>query len=644
VAHDELSSARLRLQSEVDPNRDHVRGPWTDDAIVVVGYQDFLCPYCRRLRQVFRRLRETLGDRLVYVFRHFPNERANPGAELAARAAEAAARQGRFFEMHDAIFDRPLPIGKSELVDIARSIGLDADRFERDLASDEVRERVERDLAEGRANGVTGTPTLFVDGVRYDGAWDFHSMLEALERPVAARVHRSARVFASLPTSAGLVLLVAAVVAIACANTPIGPIYRRLMNAELVVGPVDRMLSLTVREWFAEGLLSLFFLLVGLEIRRELTTGALASWRAALLPVFAAIGGVVTPALVYLAINRGPAAHGWSIPTATDVAFTLGLLAVLGSRIPVGLRVFVAALAVVDDVLSVLTLAIFYPRAFTPSFAPAIVACVLVLVAFNRARVYATWAYVALGIALWLSLHALGVHAALAGVLLAMVLPTRPPPRAAPLLAQAATALAALEHAESEARRAGRDESELEREPVWEWAARNLSAASARFLSPAERIERAIAPWSAYVILPAFAFSATGISITTEFGSQDAGRIFAGVVLGLVVGKPLGILAASWFAMAARVALAPEGVAARDFVGAACLCGVGDTLALLMADRAFSPAQSAVAKLAVLTGSAIAAIVGTLVLRRPAARTADRPLSDRSDGSHPAGASLPGVK
>src|SRR5262249_22657365 len=157
----------------------------------------------------------------------------------------------------------------------------------------------------------------------------------------------------------------------------------------------------------------------------------------------AAIGGVLAPALIYLAFNRGPTAAGWSIPTATDVAFTLGLMAVLGDRIPRALRVFVSALAVVDDILSVLTLAIFYPRSFTPPYVIAVLACFGLLVAFNRARVYAIWPYVFVSLALWVSLHALGVHAALAGVLLAMCLPTRPAPKPAPLLAQAATALAA---------------------------------------------------------------------------------------------------------------------------------------------------------------------------------------------------------
>jgi NhaA family Na+:H+ antiporter len=607
-------STNLRLLREVDPQRDHLRGRWTDDAVVVVGYQDFLCPYCRRLWQVFGRLRQAVGERLIFAFRHFPNEKAHPGAELAARASEAAARQGRFFEMHDAIFGHELPIGREELFALARSIGLDVDRFARDLESTEVRAPMEADLADGRANGVTGTPTIFVDGVRYDGAWDYHSMLEALERPVAARVHRSARVFASLPTSAGLVLLIAAAFAIVCANTPIAPYYDRLMNSRFGIGPEGSMLSLTVRGWFAEGLLTIFFLLVGLEIRRETTTGALIQWRAALMPVVAALGGVVTPALVYLIFNRGSSASGWSIPTATDVAFTLGLLAVLGERVPGSLRVFVAALAVVDDVLSVVILAIFYSRSFEPGYAAAVVGCIVLLYAFNRARVYATWPYLGTGLALWLSLHALGVHAALAGVLLAVFLPTRPAPKATPLLAQAATALAALEHAEKEARREGTEESRLESHPIWEWAARNLSAASERFLSPAERIEKAVAPWSAYVILPAFALSATAVRIT-GFDSPDAARIFAGVTTGLVLGKPLGVLAASGLAIAARFALPPEGVSRRAFVGAACMCGVGDTMALLMADRAFSPTDAAVAKLGVLVGSTIAAVVGILVLR-----------------------------
>ncbi|HEY8091134.1 MAG TPA: Na+/H+ antiporter NhaA [Polyangiaceae bacterium] len=610
------TAPKLRLLRAVDPRSDHLRGAWSDEAIMLVGYEDFLCPYCRRLRPVVRRLRETLGDRLVYVFRHFPKEHAHPGATVAARASEAAALQGRFFEMHDAIFDHELPIGRTELLQLAGAVGLDRSRFEADLDSEAVRARVERDVEDGGENGVTGTPTLFVDGLRYDGAWDYHSMLEALERPVAARVHRSARAFASLPTSAGLILLLTALLAILCANTPLAPLYQGAMSAHLGIGPVGSLLSLTTREWLSEGLFTIFFLIVGLEIRREMTVGALTSRRAALLPLLAAMGGVITPALVYLALNRGAAARGWPIPTATDVAFSLALLALLGDRIPSSLRVFVAALAVADDVLSMVTLALFFPAGFAPVYAPAVAVSLLGLLALNRARVYARWPYVLATVATWLSLHALGVDAALAGVLVALAVPARPPPAPGPLLAQAANALAALDQAEAEARRRKRDTSRLETEPVWEWAARNLSAAAERLLSPAERMERAVAPWSTYVVLPLFAFSATGVSLAVHLSSPERLHILAGTMLGLVAGKPIGVLAASAIAVATGLATPLAGVTRRQFVGAACLCGVGDTLSLLMADRAFAPDEAAIAKLGVLAGSVIAGLVGTAVLAR----------------------------
>src|SRR6266849_1202559 len=195
------AAVTFRLQRDVDPTRDHVRGGGgEEDRVTVVLYGDFLCPYCRRLIPVLARLREALGNRLVYVFRHFPNERAHPGAERV-------------------------------LLDFARELGLDTDRFKADTLGDEARERIEEDLEEGRSHGVTGTPTLFVDGIRYDGAWDFYSMLEALERPVAARVKRAGRVFASLPASGGVVLLLAAAAAIAVANSPLGDRYASIQNA-----------------------------------------------------------------------------------------------------------------------------------------------------------------------------------------------------------------------------------------------------------------------------------------------------------------------------------------------------------------------------------------------------------------------------
>jgi Na+:H+ antiporter, NhaA family len=624
----------FRLQREVDPVRDHVRGPGAPDAVTVVSYADFLCPYCRRLIPVLARLREALGDRLVYVFRHFPNERAHPGAEVVARAADAAGKQGKFWPMHDRIFAHELPIPEPVLLGFARDLGLDLDRFTSDLQGDDTRKSVAEDVDEGRANGVTGTPTLFVDGVRYDGAWDFYSLLEALERPIGARVKYAGRVFASLPASGGMVLLLAAAAAIAIANSPLGDAYRAAIGASLVVGSAS-WLSMSVGQWCSEGLLAIFFLLVGLEIRREMTAGALTDKRAAVLPIVAAVGGVIAPALVYLAFNHGtPAAGGWSVPTATDVAFTLGILAVLGEKIPPALRVFVAALAVVDDVLSVLILAIFFPHSIEVAWLVASAVAVTCLLVLNRWRVYAIWPYASVTVVLWFSLHHAGVHGALAGVLLAAFLPTRPAPAAGPLLAQAATALAALEHAEKQLRdRPGHTKAQrVDEEPIWDWASRNLSAASERLMSPADRLERVLAPWSAYVVLPLFAFSATGVTLALDLSSAGATRVLAGVVLGLVLGKPLGISIASGLAIKSGGALAPGGVSLRQFIGAACLCGVADTVALLMADQSsLAGPNASVAKIGCLVGSFLAAGLGTVVMvarvptRRapgaPAART-----------------------
>ncbi|MEJ1967477.1 MAG: Na+/H+ antiporter NhaA [Rhizomicrobium sp.] len=602
------------LRRPVDRVRDHVRGGNAPYAVQVVLYGDYLCPYCRRLKGILVRLREALGERFAYIFRHFPNERAHPGAEFVSQAAEAAGAQGKFWEMHDAIYDADPQLTPDDVRALARGIGLDMDRFERDTASEAARDHVIADLEDGRRNGVTGTPTVFIDGLRYDGAWDFHSLLEELQRPVALRLERSARAFANLPASAGFMLLLAAAAALIAANTGLAPLYHAVMATPFGIGTPGSALSMSVGDWFSEGLLAVFFLLVGLEIRREMTSGALTELRAAALPALCAVGGVLAPTAIYLALNQGRTAAGWSVPTATDIAFALGVLALLGRRVPTGLRVFVAALAVVDDILSVLTLAIFYPRDFSPDWLIASAVCCAGLYALNRFRVYASWPYLVVTVVLWVALHGAGVHAALAGIVLAAMLPTRPTPSVAPLLAQAATALSALEYAENEAHAAG-DRAAVRQEPIWEWASRNLSATSDRLQSTADRFERAVAPWSTYVALPLFAFSATGVGLAVDLSAPDAGKVLTGVILGLVIGKPLGICLAALAAVALRIGQAPGDVTLRGFVGAACLCGIGDTVSLLLADQAFPhDADSAIAKIGVLIGSVLAAALGAFII------------------------------
>jgi NhaA family Na+:H+ antiporter len=607
--------AARRLQRP-DRDRDHIRGSGAGrDTIEVVIYGDYLCPYCRRLRLVLARLRETLGERLVYAYRQFPNEAAHPGAELASMAAEAAGQQGKFWQMHDALYAHDRQIGEKEVLEIARGVGLNMRRFRAGLRDERLRRRIQDDIAAGRAAHVAGTPTIFVDGVRYDGAWDFHSMLEALDRPVGQKLQRTARAFANLPASAGLVLLAAAAAALLAANSAFAPFYHELTGAEIGLGPPHGGIWMSVAEWCSEGLLAVFFLIVGLEIRREMTSGSLSKPRAAAAPILAAIGSVLLPAAIYLAINRGPTAVGWAAPADTGFAFTLAVLALAGTRAPAGLKAFVAAYAVVDDILSILILAVFYPHALHPAWLVGAVLAIAAMFVLNRWRIYAGWPYAVAAFGLWLMLHLAGVSGALAGVALAAFLPTRPSPSAAPLLAQAATALAELERTERELKRQSEDRRRLEHEPVWDWAARNLSAAADRLLSPAERIERQLGPWSTYLVLPLFAFTAAGVTLSADLTSPEAMRIFWGVALGLAIGKPLGIVGATWAGERLKLAVGPEDVAPAAFIGAACLCGIGDPLSILMAEQAFGGGEgAAAAKLGVLGGSALAVALGVAAL------------------------------
>jgi NhaA family Na+:H+ antiporter len=588
-----------------------VRGGHTDKRVIrVVSYTDFLCPYCRRFRTVLKRLRQAFGERIAYTLRHFPVERIHPGATFAARVAVAAGKQGRFWEMHDRLFDEEPPFGESRILEMAREIGLNMEQLRVDLEDPDTLAHVDTDMSEGRQRGVSATPTIFVDDVRYDGAWDFYSLADAIEQPASERIRRSAHAFASLPASGGLVLLVAAALALICANTPLAGFYHAFVDSSFGIGPPDTPLALTVGDWFSEGLLALFFLLVGLEIRREMTAGALSDLKAALLPVIAAVGGGIMPALIYLLFNRRETAPGWSVPTATDIAFVLGILALFGDRVPPKLRVFIAAFAVMDDIISVLTLAIFYPHNFEAVWLLGAGAAIAAMYFLNRGRVYASWPYLFIAGATWLCLHAAGVHGALAGVVLAGFLPTRPEPDAGPLLAQAANALAALESAQAD-----KMANEEDKDTVLDWAGRNLSAASERLLSPADRVERAVAPWSTYLALPLFAFSAAGVSFNADLSAPGALSIVAGVILGLVVGKPLGIGLFSFAAVKAGVARLPNGIGTRALIGAICLCGIGDTVALLMADQAFPDGgNAAIAKISVLVGSVLAAGLGAAII------------------------------
>ncbi len=363
-----------------------------------------------------------------------------------------------------------------------------------------------------------------------------------IERPLGERIQRSARAFASLPAAGGLVLILAALAALGIANSPLAPAYSALMHTPFGIGPPGSFLSLTVGAWFSEGLLAFFFLLVGLEIRREMTSGALTDRKAATLPVIAAVIASIVPALIYLAINRGAAATGWSGADGDRHRFRARRPGAPGrarAAEPAGLRRGLRGGRRQSS--RVLILAVFYPHNFEAAWLIAAAAGIAMMFALNRWHVYATWPYAVIAVAVWFFLHSSGVHGALAGIVLAAFLPTRPRPPP-----DRCSRRRLPRSQPSNMRRASTTRARTI--PFSNGPSRNLSAASERLLSPADRIERAIAPWSTYLVLPLFAFSATGVGLSVDLSSPDAARILLGVILGLVVGKPLGVCASAWLA------------------------------------------------------------------------------------------------
>jgi NhaA family Na+:H+ antiporter len=342
--------------------------------------------------------------------------------------------------------------------------------------------------------------------------------------------------------------------------------------------------------WINDALLTIFFLVVGLEIKREFTVGRLATRRSAAFPVAAAIGGMAVPALLYLlVIPAGPWQHGWGVPMATDTAFAVAVIVMLGRRVPVELRVFLTAAAIVDDLGSIVVVALFYSGELHWSYLLAALALTGTLLLLNRSGVYRALPYVIVGVALWISVHAGGLHATLAGVVLAMFVPTRPPPNLGALAAQADVILAAEWRRGPEVLRHGPSLPAL----------RALDGIHDRLESPAARTLRVIEPWSSFLVLPLFALANAGVLMSLDVMHGRESLMLA-IALGLVVGKPAGLLLGAALGVWSGLAVKPDAYTWRQLAGAAALGGIGFTMSLFIAGQAFPlPDDFAAAKLAV---------------------------------------------
>jgi Na+:H+ antiporter, NhaA family len=441
------------------------------------------------------------------------------------------------------------------------------------------------------------------------------------DRPVPRRILRPLQEFLETSTAGALVLLGAVVVALAWANSPWDDAYLALFSTEVSVGVGDLAVVGDLHFWINEGLMAIFFLVAGLEIKRELTTGELRRPRAALLPVVAAAAGMAAPALLYLAIvGTGPGGRGWAIPMATDVAFALGVLALAAARAPSGLRPLLLALAIVDDIGSVVVVAFLSAEAVSTVWLGAAIAVAASMVLFPRIHIRATVIYVVLGVALWYAMYRAGIHPALAGVVVGLLTPSEPFQRPR----------AVSEEAHRTADRTEDDPSPPDAD-AHEWL--RLAELSRDAVSPLTRVEHLLLPWSSFVVLPLFALANMGVVLSAATLAAAAGSVVAWAILvARIGGKVLGIWGGTLAASRLRLVDLPVGVRSRHLLGMAVAAGTGFTVSLFIAEVTFgadSPLLSDV-KIALLVTSVLSGVLGWAVLRLGASSA-----SHRRDGSHP---------
>lgn len=408
-------------------------------------------------------------------------------------------------------------------------------------------------------------------------------------------------------TVGGSVLLLFGIAALVLANSPLAEAYERIWQIPLTLGAGPHSLSLTLRQWTNDGLMAVFFLLVGLEIKRELIVGELASVKKAALPIACAIGGMIVPAAVYLMFNpSGPGTRGWGIPVATDIAFALGALALIAPDAPVGARIFLTALAIVDDMGAVLVIAFFYSSAIAWGALGCAAILLLILLAFNATGVRQLWPYLLVGVVFWYLVHESGIHATVAGVLLAFAIPAHTRMNGIDFSRRVRALTDRFEGIDKDNFLVLTSEGQQESLFALEETIRDVAA-------PNVRLERALHNFSAFVVMPVFAFANAGVKIPL---SMEHGEIGLGVLAGLFIGKPLGIMAIAWLAVTVGIAKLPRAVNWTSLLGYAWLAGIGFTMSLFITLLAFhDTALVDAAKRGVLVGSLLAGVAGAIVFR-----------------------------
>jgi NhaA family Na+:H+ antiporter len=442
----------------------------------------------------------------------------------------------------------------------------------------------------------------------------------ARNRPTPTLIERSLRPFerfVHLESSGGILLLVCSLLALGWANSRWADWYAHLWETPLTLALGEFALTYSLHHWINDGLMALFFFVIGLEIKREFLVGELASPRHAALPIAAAVGGMAVPAAIYALFNHGaPTAHGWGIPMATDIAFAIGILTLLGKRVPLSLKVFLTALAIVDDLGAVVVIALFYTDTIHwGSLFPALIILV-VLMELNRQGVRHPLVYGVLGLGLWFAVLSSGIHATIAGVLLAMTIPSRARLASDQFLAHSRATLAEFE-------RAGPSREDQFITEAHQAALQALKSAAIHVQTPMERLEHALHPMMRFVVMPLFALANAGVSFSGLGLAMLADPVVLGVFFGLVLGKQIGVFLFAWGAVRSGLAALPSDLRWTHVYGAAWLGGIGFTMSLFIANLAFAgSALLSSAKLGILGASLVAGGAGWAILRGTGARGA----------------------
>ena len=412
-------------------------------------------------------------------------------------------------------------------------------------------------------------------------------------------------------SSSSIVLLIATVTAVVWANSPWSDMYHNLSHLDIGTHFAGKQYHLTLDHWVKDGLMAIFFFVVGLEIKREILVGELSSVKKAALPVMAAIGGGVVPALLYFSLNpSGPASNGWAIPMATDIAFALGLLALFGKRVPIGLKVFLTALAIVDDLLAVLVIALFYTDQISIT---ALVTGVLLLALMSyliRSGIRGTWMYLALMIAIWVCIFLSGIHATIAGVLIALTIPVKSSIEPQKFFDVICKHMAILK--KSNITRESMIENKGQRQAI-----EQIYLTAEEMLPAGVYLEDKLHSIQAFLILPLFALFAAGVTINKEVLAAFPSAISIGIFVGLVLGKQIGICLFSYLTIKTGWAELPTRVTWGQVWGTSCLGGIGFTMSIFISELAFTDnAMIYDAKIAIFIASISAAVLGYIILNK----------------------------